>query len=225
MSLENTFLFKEGKFSYHVLTKEYRDLALAVLARSFSSEGDYNNATFMDWIEYTEFWMDTCSTNGCSIYALDETAHRIAGVFIARDLLMVPEGFVEKYSDESNRITPWVQLLWHMDGQAYKVEPDLQTLGKTCDFSQLGVHPDYRGNKIANYLMKGLIPLVKKAGYKYAVIEAMNRWTSKAAIFNNFDSILEIDTTNWSWKGCTLCNKADSVLNKATFWIKELETF
>jgi len=222
MSGENTFLFKEGKFSYHVLTKEYRDQALAVLARSFSSEGDYNT-TFMDWLEFTEYWMDSCSTNGYSIYARDESEHRIAGVFIARDFLMVPDGFVEKYSNENKRITPWMQFLWHMDEQASKAIPEFQTPGKACDLWLLGVHPDYRGNKISNYLIKGLIPLVKKAGFKYATIEALNRWTSKAAIFNNFDPVLEVDARNWSWKGHPTCTKSESVLDTATFWMKDLD--
>ena len=48
---------------------------------------------FLDWIEFVEYWMDHCSTNGMSVIAINTKNHRVAGVFIVRDLLMIPEGF------------------------------------------------------------------------------------------------------------------------------------
>ena len=96
----------------------------------------------------------------------------MAGVFIVRDLLMVPEGFDIKYSSKEKTLTPWMQFLWHMDREATKKMPELGESGKAVDLWFLGVHPDYRGNKIANSLVKGVLPLCKQKGFKYATIEA-----------------------------------------------------
>merc|ERR1712139_555454 len=106
-----------------------------------------------------------------SVIAIDEEQSRVAGAFIVRDLLMVPEGFDEKYNSDEKTLSPWMNFLWHMDSEAIKVMPELGQQGKAVDLWFLGVHPDYRGNKIANYLTKAVLPLVKKTGFEYCTIE------------------------------------------------------
>ena len=43
-----------------------------------------------------------------------------------------------------------------MDREATKVVPGLGEQGKAVDLWFLGVHPDYRGNKIANCLTRAV---------------------------------------------------------------------
>ena len=155
---------------------------------------------------------------------LDEEKHRVAGVFIVRDLLMVPEGFDVKYSSDTKTLTPWMQFLWHMDKEATKRMPELGESGKAVDLWFLGVHPDYRGNKIANYLVQGVLPLCKKAGFKYATIEATSFFTSKAATFNAFNEVYSIEAKDWPWKGEPLYTNAKQPHGKWTFWVKDLDT-
>ena len=71
---------------------------MAVLARAFCTEPVCTavaeldprlKARYHDWVEFIDFWMDHCAANGLSVYALDEQTHRIAGVFIVRDLLWI----------------------------------------------------------------------------------------------------------------------------------------
>merc|ERR1712168_835269 len=99
MSNSSTELFTEGKFSYHVLTPAHKDAAHAVLARAFCSEPACSDVAevrpdmkteYIDWLEFVDYWMEHCSTNELSVVALDEENCRVAGVFIVRDLLMVP---------------------------------------------------------------------------------------------------------------------------------------
>ena len=106
-------MFRENGFAYHVLTPAYRDATLAVVARAFCSEpisaGVNDPAmapTFLDWIEFVDYWMDHCSANKMSVVVIDEKEHRVAGAFIVRDLLMNPPGFEERYSDEKVPLTP-----------------------------------------------------------------------------------------------------------------------
>ena len=83
----------------------YKDAAHAVLARAFCSEPNCSalpeirpemETEFIDWLEFVNYWMDHCSTNGLSVIALDKENCRVAGVFIVRDLLMIPPGSVVK---------------------------------------------------------------------------------------------------------------------------------
>merc|ERR1712010_173710 len=148
-----TELFTEGNFSYHVLTPAHKDAAHAVLARAFCSEPACSDLAevrpdmkteYIDWLEFVDYWMEHCSTNGLSVIALDKENCRVAGVFIVRDLLMVPPGFDDKYKSDAKSLSPWMGFLWHMDSEAIKKMPELGEPGKAVDLWFLGVHPDYR---------------------------------------------------------------------------------
>lgn len=226
------FLFKEGRFSYHVLTPEYRDEALIVLSRSFVSEPVCSavaeirpdmETKLHDWVEFVDCWMDHCSSNGLSVVCLDEAKHRVAGAFIVRDLLMVPPGFDLKYSSDARTLTPWMQFLWHMDRKAAERIPDLATPGASVDFWFLGVHPDYRGNKISNFMTRGAVPLARKAGFKYGTIEATSFFTSQAARANGFDEVYSEAAKDWLWKGRPLYTNAKAPHGVWTFWVKRLQ--
>ena len=109
---------------------------------------------YIDWLEFVDYWMEHCSTNGLSVVALDKENCRVAGVFIVRDLLMVPPGFDEKYKSDTKSLSPWMGFLWHMDSEAIKKMPELGEPGKAVDLWFLGVHPDYR--LISNHYYKGM---------------------------------------------------------------------
>ena len=97
-------------------------------------------------------------------------------------------------------------------------------IGKAVDFWFLGVHPDYRGNKIANFLTKGVLPLVKAAGFKYGTIEATSAFTSKSAAFNHFEKVYEIQAKDWTgWNGKPLYTNAKAPHGVWTFWVKDLQ--
>lgn len=222
---------REGGFAYHILTPKHRDAVLVVLARAFCSEpvcsavADIRpemKTEMVDWVEFVDYWMDDCSSNGLSVVALDEVNIRVAGAFIVRDLLMVPPGFKEKYSSDSKTLSPWMNFLWHMDAEATKKMPELGEQGKAVDFWFLGVHPDYRGNKIANHLTESVLPLVKKAGFKFGTIEATNAFTSKAALWNNFTSVHTEEAKEWLWRGEPLYTNAKAPHGTWTFWVKNL---
>ena len=226
-------LFRDGKFVYKVLTKNQRDPAAMALARAFCTEPVVHalseirpemQAYIHDWVEFVEFWMEHCSENGLSVYALDEENHRIAGVFIVRDLFWYPDNFVETYKDTSKVLTPWMNFLWYLDEQAGKNFGPMKNpkQGDFVDLWFLGIHPDYRENMISNNLIKGIIPLIKKAGFKYATIEATNVYTSKAAKFNNFQEIFKIESKDWLWKEKPLYVNVKDPHGTWTFWIKEL---
>ena len=189
---DDTFLFSEGRFSYHVLTPKYRDEALMVLSRAFVTEPVCSaiaeikpemKTHLHDWVEFVDYWMDHCCSNNMSVIALDAKHHRVAGVFIVRDLLMIPPGFDKKYSSDAKTLTPWMQFLWYMDAEATKVMPELAEKGAAVDFWFLGVHPDYRGHGIAKHLTRGVIPLAKKAGFKYATIEVSSIFSESDVVF------------------------------------------
>ena len=81
-------LFKEGEFTFRILSIEYRDEALVVLSRAFCTEPVCDaiaeidpkmKTNFLDWVEFVDYWMDHCSTNGMSVVALRKlNNHKIA---------------------------------------------------------------------------------------------------------------------------------------------------
>jgi ribosomal protein S18 acetylase RimI-like enzyme len=46
-----------------------------------------------------------------------------------------------------------MNFLWYMDAEATKIIPELANKGTAVDLWFLGVHPNFRGNKIANNLL------------------------------------------------------------------------
>jgi hypothetical protein len=75
----DTILLNENGFIYKILTPEYRDHALIVLARAFCTESVCSalseikkemTSTLSDWIEFVDYWMDHCCSNGMSVIAI-----------------------------------------------------------------------------------------------------------------------------------------------------------
>jgi len=225
-------LFRNGDLVYHVLTPKYRDASTAVLARAFMTEpvvfslGEkdptYRTKLF-EWFEFVDFWQDHCTTNGLSVVCIDERNHKVAGVFLVRDFFYFPDGFLETYSKEEKKLTPWMQFLLHLDKSAQAVYQPLAEAknGDAVDLWFLGVDPNYRGRKIANDLMRLTLPLVKSAGFKIATIEATSAFTSAAALFNSFTAVVDIKSQDFMWQGKSLYT-APPPHGTWTFWIKEL---
>ena len=225
--LSETELFTEGRFSYHVLTPAHKDEAHAVLARAFCSEPTSASlgkpTQHMDWFEFIGLWMDHCCSNGLGVVALDKDNCRVAGAFTTRDLLTNLPEFEEMYKDESKALAPVVDLCFQLDAEAMKKMPELKgELGNAADLWCLGVHPDYRGNKIANYLTKGVLSLIKKSGFKYATIEASSAFTAKAAIWNNFTLLHSIESNDYLWKGQRVFN-VQPPHGTWKFWVKNVQ--
>ena len=72
-------LLKRENISIQILTPQHRDATLAVLARAFCTEpvcsslaklDPAKEATFLDWLEFVDYWMDHCSSNGLSVIAM-----------------------------------------------------------------------------------------------------------------------------------------------------------
>jgi len=221
MEARESFLFKNGRFSYHVLTKEYRDQALVVLARSFSAEPGYDTS-FIEYFEFVDLWIDHCVAKGMSVFALDEEACRIAGVFLVRDFNYIPEQLDEKYhANSTSPIVPWNRFATYVSDLATAKMPALHD-GKAVDLWYVGVLSDYRSNGIVNNLIKAILPLARKSGYKYATIEAMHSYTSKAASLHDFHLLCEADSTKWLWNGKPICSIKDSPLAICKFCVKNL---
>jgi len=151
-----------------------------------------------------------------SILFADEELHRIVGVFV------VNNGF-DVYSSY-DKLTTVNQFLQNIEREAKKRKLALSEQGNCVNLWLLGVHPDYRGNKIANNLVKGVLPLCKKAGFKYAVAEATSFFTSKVVALNDFEEVYSINAKDWEWKGESVFTNIKAPHGKCTFWVKDLVT-
>ena len=88
-----------------------------------------------------------------------------------------------------------------------------------------GILIDYldRGNKIANYLTKGVMTLLKTSGFKYATIEATNAFTSKAATWNKFTPLHAMEARHFLWKGQPIYTNVKAPHGTWTFWVKDIQ--
>ena len=96
-------------------------------------------------------------------------------------------------------------------------------LGRTVDLWCLGVHPDYRGNRIANFLTKAVLLVLRTSGFRYATIEATNAFTSRAAEWNGFTAVCRMKAKDFLWKGEPLFTNVEPPHGTWTFWAKDLE--
>ena len=80
----------------------------------------------------------------------------------------------------------------------------------------------FRGNKIANYLTKGVMILLKKSSFKYGTIEAMNAFTSKAATWNKFTAVYSMECKDFLWNGSPIYTNVKPPHGTWTFWVKEI---
>ncbi|XP_065658207.1 uncharacterized protein LOC105850130 isoform X2 [Hydra vulgaris] len=231
MPAESSLLLKKDNISIRVLELHHREEALKVLAEAFCTEpacadiAEFHPnlaASFSDWLEFVGYLIDYGCTNGISVVAIDDDANRIAAVYIVRDNMFVPCGFEEKYNSDEKSLTPWMNFQWYADKQALGLMPELAEPGKTADLWFLGVHPDYRGKKLSNELINCLLPLVKRAGFKYASIQATNAFTSKAAAWNKFEKIYSIHTKDWLWKGEPIFEHTKEPHVEWSVWVKLL---
>jgi len=224
----SVFLFKEGKLSYYILGRDQRDAALACIARAMMKEPSTQSVkkrTYVDWLEFCDIWMDECASNGLSVFAMDEREHRMGGVLLVRDFQLVPKKFVDTYSQESKALFPMVDFLLKLDSKAVAMFPPLKEngLGFAADLWLLGVHPDYKGNKIANILIQCVLPLIVKAGYKYATIEAASYFTSKVAEYHGFTALCSENAKEMLFKGKKIFEKMKSPHGEWIYWVKNLQ--
>ena len=90
------------------------------------------------------------------------------------------------------------------------------------DFFCLAVAEDYRGNKIANYLIKAALELIQGKGYSFANIEAFNYWTMKAAERNGFEAVYSVNAKDFLWKGERLYSAVEEPHENLTRLMKKL---
>merc|ERR1711953_1588806 len=193
MSNSTTELFTEGKFSYHVLTPAHKDAAHAVLARAFCSEPACSDVAevrpdmkteYIDWLEFVDYWMDHCSTNGLSLLALMTSTK-------ARQRPS-PRGWASSGTwmrRRSRRCRSLVSLARLSTSGSLEFTP---ITGSTRLCIKVTTTKN-RGNKIANFLTKGVMSLLKKSSFKFGTIEATNAFTSKAATWNKFTAVYSME--------------------------------
>ena len=83
--------------------------------------------------------------------------------------------------------------------------------------------PEYRGNRIANNLIRGALELVTKTSYSFATIEAFNHFTKMAAEGNGFEAVNSIAVKDFLWKGSPLYTSVEEPHGSITQLIKYLK--
>lgn len=161
---------------------------------------------------------------------IDEKTHRVAGCLVNRDLLAFPPGFLETYRDEASPLTPWCQFLWDLDAKATKRIPLLQQQQQRpdqknvfVDLWMLGVHPDYRGLKLANHLVRASEIALREAGCRFATIEAVSAFTTAAALRNAFVPVAQIEAKDWLWQGKPFYTNIEKPHGTWTFFLKDVQ--
>ena len=107
------------------------------------------------------------------------------------------------------------------NGAAAKMS--IETGDPVAHFWCLAVDPEYKGNKIANSLIRGALELLKGTSYKYATIGAFNYFTKRAAEYNGFEAVHSITVKDFLWKGAHLYSSVEEPHGVITRLMKNLQ--
>lgn len=198
-----------GGVIYTVARPEHRQGILEVLARAFVNEPSTAGQSierpgYDDWYRFTEFYMDECTTNGLSIVALDGIDGRtVAGAFINRDFLRPPDPRIIEFVSEPSPFAPVVGALDVIDKAWFAVHPEIDRteVGRVVDLWMVGVHPGYRGRRIASSLSTLSLQHVAKAGFDYAIVECTGAFSQSAMQAAGCTSVYELPYTDFRWHG------------------------
>ena len=223
---------KDTTLEFRVLTEDHRDATMIVISRSFCtlplSVALPGKRGVTDNILALDLQMDHCVSLGLSMIAIDKSKNRIAGGCLLRDHKWRPQ--CREYIDQwvQNRQRPTAALtnaVLHADNLASKTFPLLDDCreGEIVDLWCIGVHPDYRGRKIASSLFSRAIPVATSAGYRYAVVECINAHTSRIAEKLGFTLIVRYDAkSEFRWDGELVFSKVEPPHGFIDIWILEL---
>lgn len=226
--LSSVFLKKVGKLDYYILGSDFRSEALNFVARGMLEEPAVQTiqVAYEEVLEFIEMWMDECSTNGLTVFCYNEEDKRIAGGLFVKDNSIVPKQFNKFSSPESKKkLAPVMYNIGVLDHEAAKKFPKLNecSLGTVADLWMLAVDPIYKGQGISNVLFEFTLPLIKKAGFQYASIEATSFFTSKVAKRFGFSALCMMNMKECNWKGQKPFAKMKPPHGELTYWIKNLQ--
>lgn len=226
--IRSIFLKKVGQLDYYILGSDLRSEALDFVARGFLEEPAYQTIkmTYEECLEFMEIWMDECSTNGISVFCYHEEVKRIVGGLFVKDLRFVPQQFIWYSSpDSKKKIAPIMYNIEVLDNKAAEKFPLLNECGygTAADLWMLVVDPIYKGKGISNDLFECTLPLIKKAGFRYATIEATSFFTSKVAQRFGFSALCRMNSKEINWNGQKPFAKMKPPHGEWTYWIKNLQ--
>lgn len=215
---------------YTVARPEHRQGVLEVLARAFVNEPSTAGQSiqrpgYNDWYRFTEFYMDECTTNGLSIVALDGRDGRtVAGAFINRDFLRPPDPRIIAFVSEPSPFAPIVGALDIIDEAWFAAHPgiDRTETGRVVDLWMVGVHPGYRGHRIASNLSALSLQHVARAGFDYAVVECTGAFSQRAMQAAGCTAVYELPYVDFRWHGEAIFRNVPGPHTKWVIYEKKL---
>jgi len=195
--------------TYDVVRPKHRQGVSAVLTRAFVDEPStagqaIGRPSYAHWRQFTEMYMDECSTNGLSIVALDgRDGGTVAGAFINRDFLRPPDPSFAELFTESSPFGPVAKALEIIDEAWFAQHPEIDRTrtGRVVDLWMVGVHPGYRGCGIAAELTRRSLQRVAQAGFEYAVIECTGAYSQRLMAEAGCTPVFELPYADFFWKG------------------------
>jgi ribosomal protein S18 acetylase RimI-like enzyme len=221
-----------SELEYSVLTAEQRDATLIVISRAFCSlpfsVALPGTRALTDNILALDSQIDHCVSLNLSMIAVDTQRNRVAGGCLLRDHKWRPQSreYIELWVQNRQRPTAAVtNAVQHIDQLASSKFPLLDNCreGEIVDIWCLGVHPDYRGRRIASSLFSKVLPIAKSAGYRYAVIECISAHTSRIAEKLGFNLLVRYDAkSEFRWEGELVFANVEPPHGNMDVWILEL---
>ena len=220
------------EFDYRILTMEQRDATMIVMSRAFCTQplslALPGTRKVTDTVQVFDWYMDECVKRQLSMIAIDTCSHRVAGACLLRDHTWRPqcEEYLKQWVENKERPTAAVTgAVLHAEKMACNKLPILEKCqdGDVIDIWCVGVHPDYRGRKIASNLIAQTIDLAKRTGYRYAVIVGISAHTSKIAERSGFTLLVRYDArTEYLWEGVPVFAAVEQPHGFVDIWVLEL---
>lgn len=225
---KNNILHETEELIYEILTLNDKEEAKSLVALSFMDEPfaklistHIQHVNLTDFHEFMSLYIEEVSTNNLSVIAKDKITNKIIGVCFNMDYTYLDDKFEDGDSNKENVFEPVFVFIGAAGEEVKKTFPQLALKKAAIDIWQLALHPEWRGKKIANELVRFSIKLIKESEFKYAVCEATSFFTRKIMEKSEFECVYKRDVRTWEYNGKFVFEKQVSPHEEFTLWIKK----
>ncbi|KAB8335520.1 GNAT family N-acetyltransferase [Scytonema tolypothrichoides VB-61278] len=167
-------LRKTERLQYEIFEMESLDATATMVAQSFIHSDPMAVVQKFSITEFAHYVLQLCAAvaeQGLTIIAREHQNHEVVGVLIAGDFVADSSLKIEKLN-EDDKFQPIMQLFEQLQTQ-YMLGKRIDK-GEYLHLHMLAVAPEYRGEKIAQNLVKICVENAANAGYQIAFAEAAN---------------------------------------------------
>ena len=197
-----TVLYETKKFRYEIFELKYLNEMANLVAQAFTFSDPMaivQNFTIAEFADYVELLGRNIEEQKLTIVAKDKLTNKLVGAVIAADFISDSTLNPENSDELSIKFEPIVELLMSLEHQ-YTHNKQIK-IGEYLHVYMLAVSPEYRGERIAQNLVRLCLENGVQRDFSNAVTEAANSISQHIFKKLDFMSRHEISYQEFTYQG------------------------